>query len=406
MQYGKSSSLFLSSAILLLGAITARADFVAHEWGTFSSVQGSDGTLMEGLQHEEEGLPAFVYGRDGLLTKSGAPQSFVCQQKCKRIETPLMSGTLLAVNQKMETPVIYFYSDRAQKVSVSVQFPGGVISQWYPNSSSFLPAIGEIKSLANGLMSWDVEISPEKQSIPDVSPEDICAPARIVNSNYVRVGTEAEKFIFYRGLGRFSVPIQVQSQAQELKVFNHSDETIADAFLIQFDGRRGSVRSLGKISSQSGNNYGPISAGPESLKELDTYLQDVSSQLKTALEKSGLYTDEAEAMVATWSKSYFKTPGVRILYVLPRAWTDRLLPIQFQPTPEKLVRTLIGRVEILTAQEESKLSADVKEVSASGEKVMTDHLGRFAEPKLLRVKQLTTDSQLKSKVDRLLRSLN
>ena len=34
-----------------------------HEWGTFTSMQGADGVGLEGLQHEEERLPDFVYSR-------------------------------------------------------------------------------------------------------------------------------------------------------------------------------------------------------------------------------------------------------------------------------------------------------------------------------------------------------
>lgn len=43
---------------------------MVHEWGTFTSLQGSDGRVMDGLHHTEELLPAFVHGRlasgDGL----------------------------------------------------------------------------------------------------------------------------------------------------------------------------------------------------------------------------------------------------------------------------------------------------------------------------------------------------
>ncbi|MGH9934956.1 MAG: hypothetical protein ACREAM_01850, partial [Blastocatellia bacterium] len=33
---------------------------------------------------------------------------------------------------RMETPVIYFYSDRDVRASVKVDFPGGCITEWYP----------------------------------------------------------------------------------------------------------------------------------------------------------------------------------------------------------------------------------------------------------------------------------
>ena len=32
----------------------------------------------------------------------------------------------------METPVVYFYTDKETKVSVKVDFPRGWITEWYP----------------------------------------------------------------------------------------------------------------------------------------------------------------------------------------------------------------------------------------------------------------------------------
>ena len=34
--------------------------FIVHEWGTFTTLAGSDGILLPGLYHEEEQLPNFV----------------------------------------------------------------------------------------------------------------------------------------------------------------------------------------------------------------------------------------------------------------------------------------------------------------------------------------------------------
>ena len=38
-----------------------RDPLVVHEWGTFTSMQGSDGITLEGLHWEEEALPRFVH---------------------------------------------------------------------------------------------------------------------------------------------------------------------------------------------------------------------------------------------------------------------------------------------------------------------------------------------------------
>jgi hypothetical protein len=397
-------SLGLAATAALASSLPVHADYVAHEWGTFTSVQGSDGKPLEGLQHSDEPLPSFVYGRD-----TGQPEtvSFFKEPQprtTKRMETPLKSGTLLAVNEKLETPVIYFYSDDAQKVSVDVRFPGGVISEWYPNASSFSPELGSIQSLANGRMSWEVQLSNDKTplKVPPVAPSSIWAPARKVGSNYLSTPAgENEKFIFYRGLGKFSVPIEVRAQAGLVHVTNGSKQAIPAAFLIRYDGQQGFVHSLGQIRA------GATRSTEISDKPLDEtpYLAEISRHLKDALIASGLYADEAQAMIDTWSRSYFKTPGTRILYVLPRAWTDSLLPLTLKPAPSSLVRTLVGRIEVMSVDEEARIISEVMASSgnASDDQAIVGRLGRFAEPKLLRARELRTDAAFRAKADRLLK---
>ena len=70
--------------------------------------------------------------------------------------------------------------------------------------------------------------------------------------------------------------------------------------------------------------------------------------LKTALIKEGLYADEAEAMLNTWKHSYFEKPGLRVFYVVPRAWTDHYLPLTFS-VPARVQRVIIGRIDLVEA---------------------------------------------------------
>src|SRR4030095_8700746 len=86
---------------------TPRQDrFVAHEWGTFTSVFTADGKeqLWNPLGGPSE-LPRFVY-------RSSISQCF----KGPRSDLALV---------RMETPVLYFSSDRDVRASVRVDFPSG-----------------------------------------------------------------------------------------------------------------------------------------------------------------------------------------------------------------------------------------------------------------------------------------
>src|SRR5262245_11857627 len=97
---------------------------VVHEWGTFTSVSGSDGQLLPGLQREEEALPIFVHSHEGMASE----EQFAYAGK--GYQRPLHNVTV-----KLETPVLYFYSPVALPVHVDVGFNGGSISQWFPDRS-------------------------------------------------------------------------------------------------------------------------------------------------------------------------------------------------------------------------------------------------------------------------------
>jgi hypothetical protein len=104
-------------------------DRVVHEWGTLTSVQGSDGVTLDGLRHDDRDLPKFV--RD-----LGGKYAFT------------------ALDVKMETPVIYFYSPVRWKTVVHVKFPHGLITQWYPPATSANLAIDD----ADGHPAWRKEL--------------------------------------------------------------------------------------------------------------------------------------------------------------------------------------------------------------------------------------------------------
>ena len=192
---------------------------------------------------------------------------------------------------------------------------------------------------------------------------------------------------------------------------NDSDQAIPSAFLIRVQNGKGSIKPVGRIFAHSSVILDASLLENTMDQSWDSYLADVSKNLEQALVASGLYPDEALAMVKTWSKSYFKTPGTRILYILPRAWTDQILPIQMNPSPDSLVRTLVGRVEILSQAEEMQLEQQLSSsVRPSGAEAplandWIAHLGRFAEPKLRRVVSLTHEKNAREAGRRILRSI-
>jgi hypothetical protein len=96
-------------------------------------------------------------------------------------------------------------------------------------------------------------------------------------------------------------------------------------------------------------------------------------------------------MVDTWSRSWFKNQGLRVLYLAPRAWTDAWLPTTITPAPASFVRTLVGRIEVLTPAEELDLITTLHARRVAGSVFDLTSLGRFAEPRLLRAVEMMRD---------------
>ena len=115
---GKPESLAAPAVSIAAQAADPRAsDLVVHEWGTFLGMNASDGTALDGMYHEEHALPSFVHSRSR-----------------DQLRLPFMF-------MKGETPVIYFYTPRPVNVRVGVGFPGGIWTQWYPQSALVRPSL-------------------------------------------------------------------------------------------------------------------------------------------------------------------------------------------------------------------------------------------------------------------------
>lgn len=350
-----------------------------EEWGTYTSVQASDGHTLGGVHHEDERLPAWVHRRDW------GPNSYFLEQLP---EEP---------RQQLETPILYFWSPVARPVRVTVEFPRGVVGQWYPAAETFLPELRKMTELARGSMTWQLTLDPaiSPASFPAVDPHEIWAPSRNVASTPVRWTSpdgaeEREQFIFYRGLGTFVPPIRVVARdGGRLEIANTAPEVPPAAFLLRVSGGRGRIVALGALGAG-----GPREAlAPTADEPLDSYVDTARALLEKALVESGLSADVARAMVDTWARSWFTNPGLRLLYLAPRAWTDAWLPTTITPAPSSFVRTLVGRIEILTPEEERSLVALLKSRAATGPYLDITTLGRFAEPRLLRAVELLASDE-------------
>src|SRR6266571_2482811 len=184
----KRKALGLLVSVFLLFAIATVAwpetidqvELSVHEWGTFTSIAGENGTAIS-------------------WRPFGGPTDLPCFVDRFRNFKGDILGTV-----RMETPVLYFYGSRESTANVKVSFPKGVITEWYPKGAA---------SPSSNAMEWrGVKISPDGTSDFPVEPgKSHYYAARQTDAAALQVGQKKEKFLFYRGVGTFPLPISAKT---------------------------------------------------------------------------------------------------------------------------------------------------------------------------------------------------
>jgi hypothetical protein len=412
-----------SSVLAVFSVIAATAGtnsgFVAHEWGTFTSVQGPDGTLLAWRPLETSRLPGFVYDwkNPGFNRFAGGLVGFG-------------KGSLITL-QRMETPVIYFYSKKPQTVDVSVKFPEGMITEWFPQAAQIGPSFARVPPLFSTVDGYaakagagpDLRLAPlftsatltnsevrwKNIAVLPMSHKAVALPTDTSGSHYFAARDtdasvlwsdsssqtnsqpENEKFLFYRGAGNIAAPLHAAiDSAQVMTLENTGNETLEHLFVLSIESGFGAYAPLDALQpgkKEISTVPSCVPARPALLPAAQLQL-NLSSDMANALVAAGLYQKEATAMVNTWKDSWFAEDGVRVLYVLPRPWTDRTLPASINPAPRELVRVMVGRAEVLTPSLEQRLATEVRNAGGpdaqARERLSADlkKLGRFAEPAL------------------------
>ena len=347
--------LAIASGLLAREARPVDSGLTAHEWGTFTAIAGEKGqaVVWSPLSGATD-LPGFVEHFRNPGFKLG------------------LRGTV-----RMETPVLYFYDSRETTVSVKVNFSRGVITEWYPHASRVEPAAtlyGEAVygKGPDGSVAWDaVTVAPGlRADFPAEGRDSHYYAARQTSATPLRVktasGEQQEKFLFYRGVAGFAVPVSARLTAGgNVVVANHGVEEIPNVILFERRGERVGYRIGGAVGNR-------LTLEPPALTE---NIDALSHELEGALVSQGLYQDEAQAMVATWRNSWFEE-GSRLLYIVPGAFVNRVLPLTINPAPVQTERVFVGRMEIVTPATERA----VERALATHDRATLAKYGRFLEP--------------------------
>jgi len=356
--------------LVLLVSADAGVPLVVHEWGTITTVHDAKGVAQGRLNRIDptEVLPGFVHRYEPPTT---------------RFDTNLNLGKWPHVpgrpdvTMRLETPVIYFYPGGPVpgSIDVSVRFRGGVLNEYYPKAApdiavddqrirdkqaAGMPLKWDGKTLNNyvvGSLAWKGLKLTSDIKPPATHSAVWLAPREVRATGVATAAGESEHYVFYRGVGALSALLTTQLTPAELKVG-------APANLLWLKGKSAviprvwfaSIRADGSVAYRehgaltldaeragtplaSFGNFTSSDFSPENLNRL-------RAAMKLELVSQGLFEDEAQAMLNTWKASYFEKPGARVFYIVPRAWTDYFLPLQFS-VPADVTRVLVGRVDLL-----------------------------------------------------------
>jgi hypothetical protein len=266
-----------------------------------------------------------------------------------------------------------------------VHFAKGAITEWYPRASRVEPAAalydGSVtQARADGGIAWDsVTLLPSYSSdLPKEARANRYYAARQTTSTPLGVETSAgvqhEKFLFYRGVSVFPVPVSAvlvpkpaadSTSAYELRIENRSGDEIPKTVLLERRGEKLGYRMGGAVQRESGVARPQLTGNADSL----------ARELEGMLVAQGLFHNEAQAMVETWRDSWFEE-GSRLLYIVPEKFVNGILPLTIKPAPEQTVRLFVGRLELVTPETQRA----VEQAFATNDKATLEKYGRFLEP--------------------------
>ena len=409
-------------AVALLAASSSLAaatddPFVVHEWGTFTTVHAANGEQIWWVPPASEDVPDFVYRSE----TSGTWQKPIAHPK-----------DLLSL-ARMETPVIYLYSQRERVVDVRVLFNGGFLTEWYPqatNAESLLsPTAGTAADAWRFRIEWNgVKVLPRDTKEMTLArlirgesgDGDHYYIARDTDANFLRTSSplarkrpEYERDLFYRGLGYFQAPLAVGMDADEQQLSLSARETGRIDRMFVLTVRQGMMRYQKVDRAATAAAIG-VEVNTQPFGALGDVRKLAMNDMARALVDAGLYEKEARAMVNTWQDQWFAEEGTRVLYLLPRAWTDRTLQLRVSPKPDSMERVMVGRAELITPQTEREVkeqiltfkSGDPKAKARAVADVRALGLGRFLYPAISKATAGETNEAVSKAAWELLAAVN
>jgi hypothetical protein len=348
------------------GAQEAGDRWQIHEWGTFTALQNEVGRPLGWINTEDEPVPSFCHRLSHSLlvpVDDLAPAFFK--------DAPRAHPDVIL---RLETPVVYFHPPASatlpQKVDFRVEFRGGWLTEYYPDGKVGAPGLttrsfqyGRLHSGIQGSLEWKGLQIGKEGSFPKTEDPVWLSPRNVKAASVTAAGGESERFLFYRGVAYSQAPLLVL-RSEDGKTL-HIEGWLPDALKNQVplriprlwlaDIREDGTTAFRTLPAQkiAMTTLAPLTTIPSSFEAKDyslARLNALRSEMHDGLVGDGLHSDEADALLNTWDASYFRSSGMRLFFLVPRAWTDYMLPLKTSIEAD-IKRVMIGRLELITPQQ-------------------------------------------------------
>jgi hypothetical protein len=325
----RRSALLSSLVLLALGSLAAAQDRAprdrspaaddmpaaplrVHEWGVWQL--DPSGRLSSRATVAAE-APAFVHRTPAALSA---------------LEDLTPAPYIPGGSETFDKPVIFLYATTALDVNVTVRVPRGRPWLYFPDAT--LGRMGGAPSLR-----WTGRALPVGTSENGATLPSVLAPTGGA-ADLVRGLPRTDWWNLLRAVG--ASPFVPTGAATYEKFLYYDGEA---PFPAGFRVRRGVVTPIaGRVEPIAWQLDGPhwtrldVRGATVTATDIGNMVA-LNVELGGALARAGLSQPEINALFFTWGRSLFGGPR-RILWLLPRASYDAMLPIEVHPAPLELVR--------------------------------------------------------------------
>lgn len=192
-----------------------------------------------------------------------------------------------------------------------------------------------------GLRWQSLIVTPEKQpwmkepQVPADEKYRWWQHCRNTSASWISSRGESEKFLYYDGPTKATTGISFSIQGDELrcsldrsKMIGHksppdgpTQQSLLFVRVTPTNARAWEVRDF---------KNGPVDLTDPATPALETF--------RALLKRRLLTDDQANALIQTWKKEFFQTPGQRVLFILSEADYNALIPLTLRPTPTTTTR--------------------------------------------------------------------